>query len=88
MIGFQFTLSIYAILDEIDFRESVTKIIGETEYKDEKIKELKVEKRLDLAVIGVLLIILRMSYLSLFCNKESVNEMRLKTTDPSLKHKT
>lgn len=70
-------------LDEIDFRESVTKIIGETEYKDEKIKELKVEKRLDLAVIGVLLIILRMSYLSLFCNKESVNEMRLKTTDPS-----
>lgn len=70
-------------LDEIDFRQSVTKIIGEKEYKDEKIKELKVEKRLDLAVIGVLLIILRMSYLSLFCNKESVNEMRLKTTDPS-----
>ena len=87
MIGFQFTLSIYAILDEIDFRKCY-KIIGETEYKDEKIKELKVEKRLDLAVIGVLLIILRMSYLSLFCNKESVNEMRLKTTDPSLKHKT
>ena len=31
-------------LDEIDFRESVTKIIGETEYKDEKIKRVKSRK--------------------------------------------
>ncbi|RCK57694.1 Multidrug resistance regulator 1 [Candida viswanathii] len=70
-------------VDEYHFTDSISKIIGNRSYEDAKIREIKVEKRLDLAYLGLLLIILRLSYLSLFCNKESVNEMRLNTNDPS-----
>ncbi|KAG7664111.1 MRR1 [[Candida] subhashii] len=69
-------------VDEEDFRESISKIIGPEGYEDAKISEIKVEKRLDLAVIGTLLVMLRLSYLSLFSNKTSVNEERLNSADP------
>ncbi|RLV95944.1 Multidrug resistance regulator 1 [Spathaspora sp. JA1] len=70
-------------LDEIDFRASVAAIIGPESFEDVQIKEVKIEKRLDLALIGTLLLVLRLAYLSLFSNKTSVNEERLNTTDPS-----
>ncbi|EMG46044.1 Heme-responsive zinc finger transcription factor, putative [Candida maltosa Xu316] len=71
------------LVDEIDFRASITKMIGPKSYEDTKVEGVKVENRLDLAILGTFLLILRLSYLSLFCNKESVNEMRATTTDPS-----
>ncbi|CAI5758845.1 unnamed protein product [Candida verbasci] len=71
-------------IDETDFRDSVSKIIGLQSYEDVKIKEIKVEKRLDLAKVGLLLVVLRLAYISLFRNKQSVNEERLNTTDPSV----
>lgn len=70
-------------LDEYSFTKDIAKIIGPESYEDEKVDDIKVEKKLDLALIGILLIILRLAYLSLFCNKASVNERNLKTTDPS-----
>lgn len=72
-------------LDEIYFREQLSKIIGHVKYNDEKLHNITVEKRLDLASLGILLIILRLTYFTLFCNKNSVNENNLKTTDTSLK---
>lgn len=72
-------------LDEIYFRDQVSKIIGPKEYNDEKIHTIRVERRLDLASIGILLIILRLTYFTLFCNKNSVNEYNLKTSNTSVK---
>ncbi|KAG2736003.1 hypothetical protein G9P44_000093 [Scheffersomyces stipitis] len=72
-------------IDEECFKDSITSIIGPVSYEDVKITELKVEKRLDLAHIGLLLVVLRLAYLSLFCNSSEVNEANLKTTDPSPK---
>ncbi|EGW31656.1 uncharacterized protein SPAPADRAFT_72420 [Spathaspora passalidarum NRRL Y-27907] len=70
-------------VDEMDFRQKIAAIIGSESLEDTPIKNLKVEKRLDLAIIGTFLLIMRMSYLSLFSNKTDVNEERLTTTDPS-----
>lgn len=69
-------------IDEASFRSDVAKIIGEESLEDETPPELKAEKKLDLALIGLLFIVMRMSYLSLFCNKAAVNEENLTTTDP------
>ncbi|KAI3406236.2 MRR1 [Candida oxycetoniae] len=70
-------------LDEVDFVEWVEKIVGPKSFDDVNIEEVKIERRLDLAVIGILLIVMRLAYLSLFSNKLSVNEERLNSTDPS-----
>lgn len=72
-------------LDEFAFYKDVANIIGPESYEDEKVDKLTVEKKLDLATIGLLLIICRLSYLSLFCNKNSVNEENLNSTDQSPK---
>ncbi|KAI5952663.1 MRR1 [Candida jiufengensis] len=72
-------------LDEQDFLDSVIKIIGPRSYEEKPIENLKIEKRLDLAIVGVLLIVMRITYLSLFSNKLQVNEERLTTNDPSEK---
>ncbi|KSA03180.1 uncharacterized protein AC631_01077 [Debaryomyces fabryi] len=70
-------------IDEESLIKDMTRILGPKSFEDTKILQIKVEKRLDLAYIGILLVVLRLSYLSLFCNKTSVNEERLRTTDPS-----
>ncbi|ODV65957.1 hypothetical protein HYPBUDRAFT_127097 [Hyphopichia burtonii NRRL Y-1933] len=72
-------------LDEFSFYKDVANIIGPESYEDEKVDKLTVEKKLDLATIGLLLIICRLSYLSLFCNKNSVNEENLNSTAQSPK---
>lgn len=74
-------------IDEESLIRDISKILGPKSFEDTKIQQVKVERRLDLAHIGILLVVLRLSYLSLFCNKSSVNEERLNTTDPSQKLK-
>lgn len=70
-------------LDEQYFRRDVARIIGPQSYEDEPITDLKIEKKLDLAVVGLLLIVLRLAYLSLFSNNSTLNEQILNSTDPS-----
>lgn len=70
-------------LDQETFINDISKIIGPRSFEDIPVADLKVEKKLDLATLGLLLIVLRLTYLSLFCNKNSVNEDNLHTTDPS-----
>ena len=70
------------IIDETEFKTEISKIVGPEEY-DETDVELTVEKRLDFAYLGILLTILRLTYLSLFLNRNGVNEDNLNTTDPS-----
>ncbi|CUM67612.1 uncharacterized protein PRCAT00005312001 [Priceomyces carsonii] len=79
--------SFMPFVDEEMFLSEITRIIGPLSTDDTKTKKIKAEKKLDLAYIGLLLIILRLSYLSLFSNKNSVNENILKIPNPCEKSK-
>lgn len=72
-----------AFLDQVCFTDAISGIIGPRGYDDKKIDDIRIEKRIDLAYMGILCVLLRLTYLSLFVNKSSVNEERLTTTDPS-----
>lgn len=69
-------------IDEVDFKAEIMRMIGDEDYRDEKV-DLKVEKRLDFAYMGILLFILRLVYLSLLSNRKSVNEENTNSTDTS-----
>lgn len=60
------------ILDEQDFVETLTKIIGPISNLDEK-PQITIKKKLDFAVLGTLLILLRLSYLTLFSTSPQNN---------------
>ena len=73
----------FPFLDEEYFKTDMEKILGPEGFMDAKVVKLSVEKRLDLANIGVLLIVIRFAYLSLFSNRNGVNENNLNSVDPS-----
>lgn len=79
----------YPFLDEIDFRSRLSAIIGAESFEEEKVKELKIEYRLDLALMATLLVVLRLTYLSLFSNRDCNNSyiMNCTPTDPEEEEK-
>lgn len=79
----KFFKSIYPYMpfvDEEDFKKEMHRIIGPEGYMDKQV-DLKVEKRLDFAYMGILLFILRLVYLSLLSNKNSENEINMNSSD-------
>ncbi|KAK6459562.1 fungal transcriptional regulatory protein [Scheffersomyces xylosifermentans] len=64
-------------IDEEDFRYNIERLIGQESYEEVK-PSVNIEKRLDFAYVGVLCVVLRLSYLSLFFNRSSINEAILK----------
>ncbi|KAK6205064.1 fungal-specific transcription factor domain-containing protein [Scheffersomyces amazonensis] len=80
---FKFIYPFLPILDEISFKESVTELIGEESYSDEKISQIKISKNIDFAILGMILIITRMSYLSLIANDKEVDSYNLNYTPAS-----
>lgn len=72
-------------LDEEYFRRDVAALIGPESYADEPVSKINIDKKLDLATMGILLIVLRYSYLSLFSNNTELNEQTLKSDDPNPK---
>ncbi|KAK6200034.1 uncharacterized protein RJT21DRAFT_120932 [Scheffersomyces amazonensis] len=84
----QFFVTMYPYMPFIDegyFKQEMARILGPEGYADEQISSIKVEKRLDFAHIGILLLVLRFTYLSLFSNRNGVNENNLNSSDPSPK---
>ena len=75
----------FAMIDELYFKSQITQLLGPESFDEEKISKLKVEKRLDFAYLGLLLIVLRLSYLSLFSNITTLNEAKLYSNDSSPK---
>ncbi|KAK6202356.1 uncharacterized protein RJT21DRAFT_134414 [Scheffersomyces amazonensis] len=72
------------LIDEVVFKEKVQKLIGyENTHNDETRVQVKVNKKLDFATLGMLLLVIRLSYLTLFTNVASINEAKLQTNDPS-----
>lgn len=63
-------------------KEDLQKLIGYEDYTETRV-DVKVEKKLDFAYLGILLIILRLSYISLFSYDLAVNEVNFETEDPS-----
>lgn len=62
----QFFTKLYAsipVIDEMDFRHNVRRLIGEDDL-DEKCQDLKIVNKLDFAHLGILLLICRIAYLS------------------------
>lgn len=70
-------------VDQECFEFNITRIIGSTTEEEILISKLNVENRLDLAYLGMLLIMLRLSYLSYFFNDSAINEYNLTNNDPS-----
>lgn len=73
----------YPVIDEVCFRANISAIIGLEGYDNKKKVLINVEKKLDFANLGLLLLMLRFSYLSLLSTIESVNERNLNTSDQS-----
>ncbi|ODV87651.1 hypothetical protein CANARDRAFT_25897 [[Candida] arabinofermentans NRRL YB-2248] len=71
---FRFVYPFLPFLDEGMFVSDIEKIIGpRTLDSNEKVVQLRIEKRLDFASIGILLILMRFSYLSLLTNNSDDN---------------
>ena len=82
----QFFAKVYPfmpIIDETEFKREIARVLGPEGYNETAV-ELTVEKRLDFAYLGILLVLLRITYLSFFLNRYEVNENNLNTTDPSV----
>ncbi|SGZ53052.1 CIC11C00000001494 [Sungouiella intermedia] len=82
----RFFLYIYPfipLIDESWFRGEIERLLGHEEYKEEKYRKIKADKRLDLAIFGILFIVLRLSYLSTFSNNKADNDRALASSDDS-----
>ncbi|KAK6204765.1 fungal transcriptional regulatory protein [Scheffersomyces amazonensis] len=82
---FSWLYAFMPFMDEECFMTNIIKIIGPESDEEIRVEKLEIERRLDLAYIGLLLVILRLSYLSLFCNDAAKNEYNLNNNDPSPK---
>ncbi|WEJ96703.1 hypothetical protein PSN45_004246 [Yamadazyma tenuis] len=82
----KFFMDVYPFMsffDEESFKSEITRLIGPEDYVLENVEKINVEKRLDYAYIGNLLVMLRLAYLSMFSNRQEVNEENLRSTDTS-----
>lgn len=80
---FEYVYPFAPFVDEKSFREHLTRMLGPQGWEDVPIENPRVENRLDLLRLGMFLIILRLTYLSLFSNRNGVNEYNMHTEDPS-----
>ncbi|CCE86622.1 Piso0_005122 [Millerozyma farinosa CBS 7064] len=74
----------FPYIDENTFRDQVISVIGSESYENEKVESLTIRTKLDFAVSGLLLIVLRLSYLSLFSSVVATNEAEFLRSDPSV----
>lgn len=71
------------ILDEDLFRGEISRLIGEESYEDQNIESVRIEEDIDLGYLGILFVVLRMSYLTALSNIPSINSSRLYCADES-----
>ncbi|KAF3985393.1 hypothetical protein FT663_05314 [Candidozyma haemuli var. vulneris] len=70
---FQYIYPFHPFLDEQHFRSSIERILGPKAYSDDSFQSVEISGRIDLTFIGILCLVLRMSYLSLISNEVSEN---------------
>ncbi|CCE85521.1 Piso0_005122 [Millerozyma farinosa CBS 7064] len=74
----------FPYIDENTFRGQVISVIGPESYENEKVEQLNIRTKLDFAVSGILLIVLRLSYLSLFSGVLAASEAEFLRSDSSV----
>lgn len=82
----RFFSSIYPFIPLIDegwFRGEIIRLLGPERYTNDRYDEIHIEARVDLATLGILLIMLRFSYLSTFSNNKESNEKAMSSLDDS-----
>ncbi|EGW34175.1 uncharacterized protein SPAPADRAFT_148682 [Spathaspora passalidarum NRRL Y-27907] len=73
---FKFLYPFIPLIDEATFKTEIERLL---DGSGEHITKINIKDNLDYANIGMLLIILRMSFLSLICNNEEFNNMVLQS---------
>lgn len=73
----------YPLLDQFDFEEQVAEILGSRNDDHVEVELLNIAKKMDIVTCGLLLLVLRLSYLSVISNDAASNEAVFKGTDPS-----
>lgn len=73
----------YPFLDQVDFEQQVQDILGSRSKDHIKVDSLNIKKKLDIVTCGILLLVLRLSYISVFTNDMATNEAYYKGSDPS-----
>lgn len=73
----------FPFLDEEDFRTEIARLIGSDRSNSKPI--VKTRLTVDFAYLGTLLIVIRLSYLSLFSTITQINERAFKSDDPNPK---
>lgn len=71
------------IFDEVVFQEQIEVLIGYESDREERVLNLKIQRKLDFLILGQLLVVLRFAYLSLFSNIIAVNVANYVTDDPN-----
>lgn len=80
---FRILYPFFPYLDEVLFRERIARLLGPTIYEDTRATSVNITARTDSAYIGILCILLRLSYLSLISNDSKNNQktMELESDD-------
>lgn len=73
----------FPFIDQFSFEEEIARILGSDSRADEKISRLHTKRKLDFVHLGILMVVLRFGYLSLFTNSDAINELNLKSTSES-----
>lgn len=75
----------FPILDEFEFIPIIESLIGLRSYEESPIHQIVSDKKMDFAYLGILMVILRITYLSLFSNIRMINEQNIHnlSSDPN-----
>ncbi|KAI5960964.1 CTA4 [Candida pseudojiufengensis] len=80
---FQKVYPFFPFIDEERFKKDIQKIVGTINYEYQPFVDVKISKKLDLASIAICFIILRMTYLSLYSNRDCINHDIMSSVEDS-----
>lgn len=70
----------FPFLDQLSFEKEIARILGSDSRTEEKITRLHIKRKLDFVNLGLLMVVLRFGYLTLFTNSLAVNEQNLNSS--------
>lgn len=74
----------FPFVDEESFKKELLRIFGTRTYTDLPFESIRIEKKLDLANIAICFILLRLTYLSFFNNRNCVNEFIMNSEEETV----